>query len=78
MIWICESKLFNKIVDIHQVIVDRQNINYSQLLYIKEQKVQKDIITVIREKIEKTGTILMMRMLNLFNFLNVWVEMLIC
>jgi hypothetical protein len=78
MIWICESKLFSKIVDIHRVIVDRQNINYSQLLYIKEQKVQKDIITAIQEEIEKTGTILMMRLLNLFNFLNVWVEMLIC
>lgn len=70
MIWICEN--------IHRVIVDRQNINYFQLLYIKEQKVQKDIITVIQEEIEKTGTILMMRLLNLFNFLNVWVEMLIC
>lgn len=43
--------------NIVQVIVDKQNIVYFQLLFIKVQKATKDIITVTLGETKRIGSI---------------------
>ncbi len=56
--------MFKNIV---QVIVDKQNIVYFQLSFIKVQKATKDIITVTLEETKKIGSILTMTNTKQFN-----------